>query len=71
MQEDITGYQVRYSGTVMNVTGSINILTFTAPSLPDGVFTSTIVVTVAALSRYGIGPLSDPKTTMINGKMML
>ena len=31
-------------------------LTFTAPSLPDGVFTGTVVVIVTAINQYGVGP---------------
>ena len=65
-QEDITGYQVYYNGTVVNVNSST--LTFTAPSLPHDVFTGTVVVMVTATSRYGIGPASDPETAIINGK---
>ena len=65
-QGDITGYQVYYNGTMMNVNSST--LTFTAPSLPHGVFTGTVVVMVTATSRYGIGPASDPEVAIINGK---
>ena len=35
----------------MNVNSSTTTLTFTAPSLPDGVFTGTVVVMVTALNR--------------------
>ena len=66
-QGDITGYQVYYNGTMMNVNSSTTTLTFTAPSLPDGVFTGTVVVMVTAVNRYGIGPDSDPKTTTVTG----
>ena len=52
----------------MNVNNSNTRLTFTAPSLPDGVFTGTVFVMVTAFSRYGIGPASDPDTAIINGK---
>ena len=51
----------------MNVNSSTITLTFTAPSLPDGVFTGTVVVMVTAFSRYGIGPASDPVNAMITG----
>ena len=54
---------------MINTTTSTSQLTFTAPSLPDGMFTSTIVVMVSVLSRYGIGPSSD-ETATITGKMM-
>ena len=40
-----------YNGTTMNVNSSTTTLTFTAPSLPDGVFTGTVVVMVTALNR--------------------
>ena len=43
----------------MNVNSSTTTLTFTAPSLPDGVLTGTVVVKVTATSRYGIGPASE------------
>ena len=51
----------------MNVNSSTTTLTFTAPSLPDGVFTDTVVVMVTAISNYGIGPASDPVTAIITG----
>ena len=51
----------------MNVNSSTTTLTFTAPSLPDGVFTGTVVVTVTAVNRLGIGPASDPATAEIEG----
>ena len=63
----ITGYQVYYNGTMINVTSSTTSLTFTAPSLPDGVFTGIIVVMVTAINRYGIGPPSDSDTAVITG----
>ena len=46
-QEGITGYQVSYSvGTmIMTVTtNSTTTLTFTPPTLPDDMFTGTVVV---------------------------
>ena len=70
MQEDITGYQVHYSRTMMNITSMTTILSFIAPSLPVGVYSSTLAVMVTAFSKYGIGPASDPKTARIIGKMM-
>ena len=70
-QGDITEYQVSYNGTTKNVNSSTTTLTFTAPSLPDGVFSGTVVVMVTAVNRFGIGPASDPKTTVINGKIIL
>ena len=51
----------------MSVNSSTTTLTFTAPSLPDDVFTGTVVVMVTAISRYGIGPTSDPETAVITG----
>ena len=51
----------------MNVNSSTTTLTFTAPSLPDGVFTGTVVVMVTAVNRFGIGPASDPATAEVNG----
>ena len=68
MLEDVTGYLVYYNGTMINASSSTTTLTFTAPSLPDGVFTGTVVVMVTAISRYGIGLASDPATAVINGK---
>ena len=56
-----------YNGT--NVNSLTTTLAFTAPSLPDGVFTGTIVVMVAAISKYGVGPLSVPATATITGKL--
>ena len=51
----------------MNVNSSTTTLTFTAPSLPDGVFTGTVVVMVTAVSQYGVGPPSDPETATVTG----
>ena len=53
---------------MMNVNSSTTRLTFTAPSLPDGAFTHTVVVMVTAVNRYGIGPASNPDTAIIYGK---
>ena len=64
-QGDITGYQVYYNGTMMNINSLTTTLTFTASSLPDGVFTGTVVVTITAVSRYGIGPTSHPVAAII------
>ena len=69
-QGNITEYQVYYNGTMMNVNSSTTTLTFTAPSLPDDVFTGTVVVMVTAFSRYGIGPASDPATVRIYGQCL-
>ena len=52
----------------MNVDSSTTRLTFTAPSLPDGVFTGTVVVIVIATSGYGIGPASENEIAVIYGK---
>ena len=59
-----------YNGTMKNVNSSTTTLTFTAPSLPGGVFTGTIVVMVTAVNRYGVGPASDPETATVTGKSM-
>ena len=55
----------------MNVNSSTTTLTFTAPSLPDGVFTGTVVVMVTATSRYGIGPTSETEAAVIYGNTFL
>ena len=57
-----------YNATMMNVNSSTTTLTFTAPSLPDGVLTGTVVVIVIATSGYGIGPASENETAVIYGK---
>ena len=62
-------YQVQYSGITVSVTSSTTTITFTAPSLPDGVFTGTVVVLVTAVNRLGIGPASDPATAEIRGML--
>ena len=64
---DITGYQVYYNGTLKDVNSSTSTLTFTAPSLSDGVFSGTVVVMVTAVNRFGVGPASDPAIAIING----
>ena len=69
MQVDITGYQVYYYGTIMNVDSSTTTLTFTAPSLPDGVHNGTIAVTVTAINKFGVGLPSDLVTAEIIGKI--
>ena len=66
-QEDITGYQVYYNTTMMNASSSTTTLTFTAPSLPDGVFTGNVVVMVTVLDTCGKGPASDLKTATVTG----
>ena len=66
-QGDITGYQVYYNGTMMNVSSSTTTLTFTTPSLPDDMFTDTVVVMVTAVNKYGVGPASNPETATITG----
>ena len=66
-QGDIMGYQVHYSGVIVNVDSSTTTLTFTAPSLPDDVFTGTVVVMVTAFNRYGIGPASDSANATLTG----
>ena len=66
-QMDITGYQVDYNGTMMNVTSSTTALTFTAPSLPDGVFSGAVAAMVTAISRYGVGPASETETAVVTG----
>ena len=53
---------------MMTVTSSTTTLTFTAPSLPNGVLTGTVVVMVTAVSRYGIGPASQPQTAVFTSK---
>lgn len=55
-----------YDETMVNVNSSTTTLTFTAPTLPDGVFTGTVVVMVAAVNRLGVGPASDPATAEIH-----
>ena len=55
----------------MNVNSSTTTLIFTAPSLPDGVFTGTVIVMVTAINEFGIGPTSNPETAVITGKQLL
>ena len=56
-----------YNGTTKNVTKSTTTLTFTAPPLPNGVFSDNIVVMVTAVSNIGMGLASEPATVIING----
>ena len=51
-----------------NVNSSTTTLTFTAPSLPDGVFTGTVVVMVTAINQYGVGPVSNSSSVEITCK---
>ena len=59
-------YQVYYNGSVENVTSPTTALTFTAPSLPDGVFVDNVTVTVTAINRFGPGSPSDPDSAEIS-----
>ena len=59
-------YEVNYNGTVQSVTSPNTTLTFTAPSLPDGVFDGYITVTVTAINRLGAGLPSDPEYFLIS-----
>ena len=68
---DITGYQVYYNETMMNVNSSTTTLTFDAPSLTDDAFNGTVVVIVIATSRYGIGLASENETAVIYGKKFI
>ena len=51
---------------MININSSTTTLTFTAPSLPDGVFTDTVVVMVTAINKFGVGPASDLATAEIH-----
>ena len=51
-------YEVYYNGTMINVTSPTTELTFTAPSLPDGVFVDNITITVTAINRFGRAEIS-------------
>ena len=59
-------YEVYYNGTSQNVTSPTTTLTFTAPSLPDGVFVDNITVIVTAINRFGCGQPSDPDYDVIS-----
>ena len=59
-------YQVYYNGTIKNVTSPTTALTFTAPSLPDGVFVDNIIVNVTAINRFTAGTPSDPENFEIS-----
>jgi len=61
---------VYYNGIIINVNYTITTQTFTTPSLPDGVFSGTVVVMVTAISRLGVGPASDPATAEITGNYL-
>ena len=64
--EQPLAYEVYYNGAMLNVTSSTTTLTFTAPSLPDDVFTGTVVVMVTAINRFGRGTPSDPDSFEIS-----
>ena len=59
-------YEVNYNGAMQRVTSPNTILTFTAPSLPDGVFNGSIAVTVTAINRFGRGMPVDPEYAVIS-----
>ena len=61
-----------FNGTMINFNNnSTTTLTFTAPSLPDGVFTGTVVVMVSAVTINGIGIASEPAIATIIGKICM
>ena len=67
MHGDVTGYRVLQNETmIMDVNSSTNSLTFTALIVPDEMDSATLVVMVAAISRFGVGPTNETTTT-ING----
>ena len=51
----------------MKFANSTTTLKFTAPSLPDGVFTGTVVVMVTAVGIFGEGVPSEPAIAAIAG----
>ena len=59
-------YEVNYNGTMQNVTSPNTALTFTVPSLPDGVFDGSITVTVTAINKFGRGIPNDPEYAVIS-----
>ena len=63
----ITGYTVYYNERMIAVNSSISFSTeeFSVSSAQD--FSLNLNVTVAARNRYGEGPRSEPKTTLITG----
>ena len=66
-QGDITGYQVHYNGTKINVNSSTTTITFIAPSLPDGEHNGVVMVMVIATNQFGVGPESDSEFTTVTG----
>ena len=54
-----------YNGTVISVNNSTTTVTFTAPSLPDGVFSGTVVAMVTAVNKFGVGLASNHATAFI------
>ena len=58
-----------YNGTMITVNSSTTALKFTAPSLPEGVLSATVIVTVTAVNRLRTGIPSDPATTKIIGML--
>ena len=53
----------------MNVAISTTTLSFTAPSLRDGMFTGTVVATVTTIYTFGNGPVSNQARAIITGKI--
>ena len=66
-QGDITGYQVHYNGTRINVNSSTTTITFIAPSLPDGEHDGVVMVMVIATNQFGVGPESDSEFATVTG----
>ena len=51
---------------VMLATSSTTTLTFTAPSLPDGVFADDITAIISAFNIFGYGPNSTSNSVEIS-----
>ena len=52
-------YRVYYNGSFDYVDSPNTSLIFRAPSVPEGYFNSSVVVSVTAVNRFGDGPSSE------------
>ena len=62
---------VDISTAAINANSSATTLTFTAPSLPDGVFADNITVTISAVNRFGHGPNTTSNSVDISEKLCM
>ena len=64
MEGNVTAYQVRmyYNNEMESVNTATTKITFNVATQPDEEFNDTVVVSVAAINRFGVGPAVENST---------